>query len=82
MPANNLPHVIHRLPAAIKGSKQWKWERKFFNDNVARIGEGVDRTNCLHVFVPEDQTHDVSITLLVGYKAGLELIYEAGFIRA
>ncbi|EED11585.1 hypothetical protein TSTA_107760 [Talaromyces stipitatus ATCC 10500] len=82
MPANNLPDLIHRLPAAMTSSKQWKWERQLFKDNAMRFENGVDRTNCVHVFVPEDPSRDISITLIVGYDAGLGLIYEAGFIRA
>lgn len=82
MPADNIPHLIHRLPAAMTSSKQWNWERQLFNDNVTRLEDSIDRTDCLNVFVPKDPSQDISVTLIVGYHAGLALIYEAGFIRA
>lgn len=79
MPANNLPLLIHRLSAAMGSSKQWKWERQLFKDNVIRSGEVVvDRTDCLSIFVPKDRSHDVSVTLMVGHEAGVALIYETG----
>jgi hypothetical protein len=84
MPANNLPHLIQRLPSAMGSSKQWKWERQFFQDNVTRSGTvGVDRTDCWSVFVPKDRSHDVSITLMVGHESGVALIdeMEAEIIR-
>lgn len=37
---------------------------------------GVDRTDCLNFFVPKDPSHDVSVTLMVGYEVGLALIDE------
>lgn len=82
MPADNIPHLIHRLPAAMTSSKQWNWERQLFKDNVTRLEDSIDRTDCLNVFVPKDPSQDISVTLIVGYHAGLALIYEAGFIRA
>ncbi|EEA20021.1 hypothetical protein PMAA_038880 [Talaromyces marneffei ATCC 18224] len=84
VPADNLPRLIHSLPAAMSSSKQWKWERQFFRDNVTRSEGVVDRTDCLSIFVPTDRNHDVSVTLMVGHEAGVALIYEIGaqIIRA
>jgi hypothetical protein len=60
-------------------SKQWKWERQIFGNNAAGTSvASVDSTDCLNVFVPKDPSHDVSVTLMVGYEAGLALIYETG----
>lgn len=84
MPANNLPRLIQCLPTAMESSKQWKWERQLFQDNVMRLGRvGADRTDCLSVFVPKDRSHDVSITLMVGHESGVALIdeMEAEIIR-
>jgi hypothetical protein len=79
MPADNLPHLIQRLPAAMGSSKQWKWERRVFQDNVRRSeAVGIDRTDCMTVFVPKNRHDDVSVTLMVGYEAGVALIYETG----
>ena len=78
MPANNLPLLIHRLPTAMGSSKQWKWERQLSEENVISRGGGVDRTDCLSIFVPKDRNHDVSVTLMVGHEAGVALIYETG----
>ncbi|EED14488.1 hypothetical protein TSTA_106960 [Talaromyces stipitatus ATCC 10500] len=79
MPAGNLPLLIQRLPAAMGSSKQWKWERQLFANNAIRSGSiGVDRTDCLSAFVPKDRNHDVSITLMVGYEAGVALIDDMG----
>lgn len=85
MPANNVPLFIQRLPTAIGSSKQWKWERQLFgNDAVRSRVASVETTDCLNIFVPKDPSHDVSVTLMVGYEAGLALIYETGaqIIRA
>lgn len=77
MPVSKLPHFIDRLSIAIESSEQWKWERRIFAENNERLGGSVaDRTDCLHFFVPKDRSHDVSITLMVGRDAGLDLIYE------
>jgi hypothetical protein len=79
MPANNLPILIQRLPTAMGSSKQWKWERQLFENNTMGLrGVGVDKTDCLTIFVPKDPSHDVSVTLVVGHQAGLALIYEIG----
>jgi len=50
---------------AIRSSKQWTWER-----NLA-MGS---KTDCLNVLVPRDRSHDISITLLAGWKEGQQLI--------
>lgn len=79
MPASNLPLFIQRLPAAMERSKQWKWERQLFANNVIRSGGiGVDTTDCLSAFVPKDRNHDVSITIMVGHEAGVTLIDDMG----
>lgn len=49
---------------AVSASNQWKWER--------RVG-GLT-TDCMNAMVPEDPSQDISITLSVGHKKGLELI--------
>ena len=73
------------LPTANGSSKQWKWERQLFRNNAVGLGgASVDRTDCLNIFVPKNPGHDVSVTLMVGHKAGVALIYEIGaqIIRA
>ncbi|RAK94952.1 uncharacterized protein BO80DRAFT_369958 [Aspergillus ibericus CBS 121593] len=77
MPTSKLPLLIDRLPAAIKSSEQWKWERKIFLENIGMLEANmVDRTDCLNFFVPKDRNHDISITLTVGHEVGLEVIGE------
>ncbi|KAJ5238283.1 hypothetical protein N7468_002902 [Penicillium chermesinum] len=75
MPSGKLPNLIKRLPWAIESSEQWKWERRIFAE---RLGSSdADTTDCLNFFVPKDRSQDISITLVVGRRAGLDLIYEA-----
>lgn len=77
MPTSKLPLLIDKLPAAIKSSEQWKWERKIFLENIGMLEANmVDRTDCLNFFVPKDRNHDISITLTVGHEVGLEVIGE------
>lgn len=50
---------------AIRASEQWKWERS--------VG-GRPTTDCMNALVPMHRSQDISITLLVGYEKGLELV--------
>lgn len=74
MPSGKLPQLIKRLSWAIECSEQWKWERRIFAE---RLGSDADTTDCLNFFVPKDRSQDISITLVVGRRAGFDLIYEA-----
>lgn len=80
MPTSKLSDFINHLPTAMERSEQWKWERRFFAENVTRL-KGVDRTDCVNFFVPKDRNHDISVTMMVGYEAGLYLMYELATIR-
>jgi hypothetical protein len=53
-----------RFFEAVQSSHQWKWERHL----------GGSTTDCLNALVPEDQSQDISIILLVGQLKGFELI--------
>jgi hypothetical protein len=75
MPSGKLPHLIERLSWAIESSEQWRWERRI---SAERLGSNdADTTDCLNFFVPKDRSQDISITLVVGRRAGFDLIYEA-----
>lgn len=75
MPPSKLPNLIKRLSWAIESSEQWKWERRIVAE---RLGSSdADTTDCLNFFVPKDRSQDISITLVVGRRAGFDLIYEA-----
>jgi hypothetical protein len=45
-------------------STQWRWER----------GLGGTTTDCLNVLSPKNRNQDISITLLVGFEAGMQLV--------
>ncbi|ELR10097.1 hypothetical protein VC83_07571 [Pseudogymnoascus destructans] len=59
-----MPLLGDPLYDAVSASKQWKWERSV----------GGLTTDCLNAIVPEDPSQDISITLSVGHKMGLDLI--------
>jgi hypothetical protein len=78
MPGNNLSHLIQRLPAAMGSSKQRKWERRVFQELTKLDAIGIETTDCITIFVPKNRHHDVSVTLMVGYEAGVALIDDMG----
>jgi hypothetical protein len=72
-----LAHFFERLPAVIGSSAQWKFERRFFAENLdRREPRTLDRTDCLNFFVPKDPSRDISITIVAGHEAGFALIRE------
>jgi hypothetical protein len=63
-PINQIWLLGERLFEAAQSSNQWKWERDL----------GGLTTDCLNALVPKDRSQDISITLVVGHKKGVELI--------
>ncbi|PYH96030.1 hypothetical protein BO71DRAFT_190269 [Aspergillus ellipticus CBS 707.79] len=63
-PANNIGVLGALLANAIRTSNQWKME-KAMNDHT---------TECLNMLIPKGRHEDVSITLWVGQKEGLQLL--------
>lgn len=59
-----MPLLGDPLFDAVAASNQWQWERKI----------GGLTTDCMNVLVPEEPSQDISITLSVGHKKGLEVI--------
>jgi len=59
-----MPLLGDSLFDAMAASNQWIWERKV----------GGLTTDCMNAMVPEDRSQDISITLSVGYRKGLEVI--------
>lgn len=45
-------------------SNQWKWERQL---------EG-STTDCLNLLSPKNRDQDISINIVVGFKAGMQLV--------
>jgi hypothetical protein len=77
VPTSKLPHFMNLLSMAVGSSGQWKFERRFFVENVGKLeASTLDRTDCLNFFVPKDPNRDISITIMVGHEAGLALIRE------
>ena len=64
-PANSIELLGKLLSEAVKGSRQWNWERNLRSTRT---------TDCLNALAPKDRSQDISITLLVGYKYGMELV--------
>lgn len=63
-PISLMPLLGDPLFNAVAASNQWKWER-----NV-----GGPTTDCMNAMVPQDRNQDISITLSLGYRKGLEVI--------
>jgi hypothetical protein len=63
-PISLMPLLGNSLFDAVAASNQWIWERKV----------GGPTTDCINAIVPEDRSQDISITLSVGYRKGLEVI--------
>jgi hypothetical protein len=53
------------LSTAIRSSTQWQWERQLAT---------VRTTDCVNVLAPKNRSQDISITLLVGYKQGMQMV--------
>jgi len=63
-PISLMPLLGNPLFDAVAASNQWIWERKV----------GGPTTDCMNAMAPEDRSQDISITLSVGYRKGLEVI--------
>ncbi|KAH8595129.1 hypothetical protein B0O99DRAFT_672318 [Bisporella sp. PMI_857] len=63
-PIRLMPLLGDPLFDAVADSNQWKWERRI----------GGTTSDCMNALVPEDRSQDISITLSVGHKKGLEVI--------
>ena len=57
-----IPQLGELMQNAIRNSQQWQMER------VA----GETTTDCVTTIIPEDKNADISITLLVGRRAGMQ----------
>lgn len=63
-PADNIGLLGTLLAHAVRTSNQWKME-KTLNDST---------TECFSILIPKGKHEDVSITLWVGQKEGLQLL--------
>lgn len=64
-PTSQISLLGNLLFDAVQSGHQWKWERNI----------GVrSTTDCLNALIPKDRSQDISITLLVSYEKGLDLI--------
>lgn len=59
-----IPDLGETLTPAMQTSTQWKWERELGGSTI----------DCLNVLSPKNRKQDISITLLVGFKAGMQLV--------
>ncbi|KAL5375716.1 hypothetical protein PMIN02_011972 [Paraphaeosphaeria minitans] len=59
-----IPYLGEILTPAMQTSNQWKWERQL---------EG-STTDCLNLLSPKNRNQDISITIVVGFKAGMQLV--------
>jgi hypothetical protein len=62
-PTSQIPLLSHLLPGAIQNSQQWRKEREM----------GETTTDCLTAMIPEDPDQDISISLWVGRREGLQM---------
>lgn len=63
-PADLIPQLGDLVKNAIESSHQWKAER----------AAGEETTDCFVTIVPEDKNADISISLRVGQRVGLQLL--------
>lgn len=63
-PVDLIPQLGDLVTNAIKGSHQWKMERE----------AGDKTTDCFVTIIPEDKNADISITMRVGQRLGLQLL--------
>lgn len=63
-PVNSVPLLRDHILPAVQSSRQWKEERQ----QEAQV------THCLTTMIPESEADDISITMWVGQKEGLELL--------
>ena len=61
---NLIPQLGELIHCAIRSSQQWQMER----------AAGEETTDCFTTIIPEDTNADISITLLVGQRAGMQLL--------
>ena len=59
-----IPQLGGLMYQAIENSQQWKMER----------AAGEETTDCFTTIIPEDTNADISITLLVGQRAGMQFL--------
>ncbi|KAJ5830858.1 uncharacterized protein N7525_009111 [Penicillium rubens] len=59
-----VPQLGELMYKAIETSQQWKMER----------AAGEETTDCFTTIIPEDTNADISITLLVGQRAGMQFL--------
>jgi hypothetical protein len=60
------------LLSAIQKSKQWKWEREL----------GGATTDCLNILSPKNRDQDISITIMVGFEEGMQLVEDLDLKKA
>jgi len=70
-PVDEISLACSLLPYAIENSSQWKRERA--------LGEAT--TDCITIMIPESPGQDISITIWVGRKQGLDLNERLNFER-
>jgi hypothetical protein len=63
-PCTKMAHLGKVIEEGIQTSNQWKVERM----------RGDSTTDCLTTLIPEGENEDISITLWVGRRAGLQLL--------
>lgn len=63
-PIDTIDRLAELLPPAIRSSKQWMWER----------GYRESTTDCLNILIPKNWGQDISITVLVGFREGSQLV--------
>jgi hypothetical protein len=61
---NLIPQLGPLIYKAIENSQQWKMER----------AAGEETTDCFATIIPENTNADISITLLVGQRAGMQFL--------
>lgn len=77
---NKLDEVLtgETLLAAVKGSRQWLWERDRDRETPADV---VARTDCLIAMIP-DSNEDMSFVIRAGYQEGRSIAAILGFQRS
>ncbi|PVH92350.1 hypothetical protein DM02DRAFT_575900 [Periconia macrospinosa] len=63
-PIDLISDLGETLTPAMQTSNQWKWERELRGST----------TDCLNVLSPKSRNQDISITIVVGFKAGMQLV--------
>jgi hypothetical protein len=71
-PLTQIQVLCESLSSAISKSKQWKWEREL----------GGVTTDCLNILSPKNRHQDISITIMVGFEAGMKLVDDLDLKKA